>query len=70
MKRVSGVLFSKNINLFLSANQCFNTNSRILFWENDPGEGSGLPLVAFDGSFNEAIEVVLSNNINFSSKMV
>jgi hypothetical protein len=26
------------------------------FWDTDPGEGSGTPMVAFDGNFNQAIE--------------
>ena len=31
------------------------------FWDTDPGEGSGTAMVAFDGTFDEAIETVLKN---------
>ena len=33
------------------------------FWDNDPGEGSGTTLIAFDGDFNNAIETAISDNI-------
>lgn len=26
------------------------------FWDTDPGQGSGIPMLAFDGNFNQAIE--------------
>ena len=26
------------------------------FWDNDPGQGNGFPLIAFDGALNEAVE--------------
>ena len=28
------------------------------FWDNDPGAGSGIALLAFDGNFNQALEAV------------
>lgn len=32
------------------------------FWDNDPGQGNGTPLLAFDGNFNQALESVTANN--------
>ncbi|MFN7014249.1 MAG: hypothetical protein ACK4ON_08280, partial [Bacteroidia bacterium] len=32
-----------------------------LFWDNDPGQGNGTALLAFDGNFNDAIEAVTGN---------
>ena len=32
------------------------------FWDTDPGQGSGTPLVAFDGNFNQAIEDVFDSS--------
>jgi hypothetical protein len=29
------------------------------FWDNDPGAGNGLPMLAFDGNFNSALEQVM-----------
>ncbi|MEN9346833.1 MAG: hypothetical protein RLZZ77_344 [Bacteroidota bacterium] len=29
------------------------------FWDTDPGAGSGLPLIAFDGNFDQAIETAM-----------
>lgn len=29
-----------------------------VFWDNDPGLGNGTPLIAFDGNFNDALEVI------------
>lgn len=45
-----------------------NTNAEVkitqaeYFWDNDPGAGNGLALLAFDGNFNQAFETVFSNN--------
>ena len=33
------------------------------FWDNDPGQGNGSTLVAFDGDFNSAVEVALSESV-------
>ena len=32
------------------------------FWDNDPGEGNGNIMLAFDGNFNQALEAVFQNN--------
>ena len=50
----------------LSGNSDTNLSVKIAmaeyFWDNDPGEGNGIPLLAFDGNFNQAFETVFSNN--------
>lgn len=28
------------------------------FWDTDPGQGSGVPMIAFDGDFNSALEAI------------
>lgn len=33
------------------------------FWDADPGQGNGTPLLAFDGSFGETVETVIANSI-------
>ena len=33
------------------------------FWGSDPGQGSGTAMLAFDGNFNEAIEVLSASNV-------
>ncbi|MBL7941336.1 MAG: PKD domain-containing protein [Flavobacteriales bacterium] len=33
------------------------------FFDSDPGEGNGTPLVAFDGNFSDALEAVVLNGI-------
>jgi len=33
------------------------------FWDNDPGQGNATALVAQDGSFNQAIESAIANNV-------
>jgi Secretion system C-terminal sorting domain len=52
--------------LSISSNTNSNNTVKIsqaeYFWDNDPGEGAGLPLVAFDGNFNQALETVLNSN--------
>ena len=37
------------------------------FWDNDPGAGNGLALLAFDGNFNQAFETVFTNNATLPS---
>jgi hypothetical protein len=32
------------------------------FWDNDPGQGNGAPLIAFDGALDEAFEQGLAND--------
>jgi hypothetical protein len=38
------------------------------FWDNDPGEGAGIALVAFDGAFDEALETVFKNPLSIPSQ--
>lgn len=33
------------------------------FWNADPGQGNGTPLLAFDGSFGETVETVIRNSV-------
>lgn len=35
-----------------------NVSQAELFFDNDPGQGNGTPLIAFDGNFNDAIESI------------
>ncbi len=37
------------------------------FWDNDPGEGAGLTMLAFDGAFNSAVETILKNSLSVPS---
>ncbi|MDH4471717.1 MAG: T9SS type A sorting domain-containing protein [Fluviicola sp.] len=37
------------------------------FWDTDPGQGNGSPLLAADGSFNTALENLLQTGIDVSS---
>jgi PKD repeat protein len=37
-----------------------------IFYDSDPGEGLGTPLLAFDGNFNNALETVSSSNTGAS----
>jgi len=41
----------------------FYVTSAEFYWDTDPGEGNGIPLIAFDGSFGSAIETVLESGI-------
>ncbi|MCP4123138.1 MAG: T9SS type A sorting domain-containing protein [Bacteroidetes bacterium] len=34
------------------------------FWDTDPGEGAGNPLLAFDGAFDEAVEALFKNGLS------
>ncbi len=34
------------------------------YWNNDPGQGNGNPMLAFDSNFDQALETVLQNNAN------
>lgn len=38
------------------------------FWNEDPGEGNGTPMLAFDGNFNSAIETVMGESMNLQSE--
>lgn len=50
-----------------------NTNNLVkiltaeFFWDNDPGNGGGTIMLAFDGNFNQALESVVANNASLSS---
>ena len=37
------------------------------FWDVDPGQGNGFPILALDGNFDEALEQVFDGNINLPS---
>lgn len=34
-----------------------------LYWDTDPGQGSGTPMIAFDGNFNDALETALKSGL-------
>lgn len=55
-RKVFRVSSSTNTNLEVKITQAE------YFWDNDPGAGNGLALLAFDGNFNQAFETVFSNN--------
>ncbi len=38
-----------------------------LFWDTDPGQGSGTAMVAFDGNYSDAVESVLNNTLSLPS---
>lgn len=38
------------------------------FWDTDPGQGSGIPLLAQDGNFDEALELALQNNVTLPAQ--
>lgn len=40
------------------------------FWDTDPGQGNGTPMLAFDGSFDQAIQTVINENVNIPSEGV
>lgn len=44
--------------------QDFNVSMAEFFWDTDPGEGSGTPMLASDGNFNEAVEAIMANSGN------
>ena len=35
-----------------------NVTEAEFFWDTDPGEGNGTPMLAFDGNFNDALEAI------------
>jgi hypothetical protein len=58
--------------IFVQANQSILTRSVNVvqgeyFWDTDPGQGSGVPVLALDGNFNTCIENVLANGISAAS---
>lgn len=53
----------------LSENNNSNNTVKIkqaeYFWNNDPGEGNGTTMLAFDANFNQALETIVANNVAF-----
>ena len=48
-----------------STSRNISINSGEYFWgSQDPGLGSGTPIIAFDGAFDEAVETILVNYVN------
>jgi len=39
-----------------------------LFLDNDPGEGNAIPIIAFDGNYNDAIEATILNSGSIDKK--
>ncbi|MDI9257892.1 T9SS type A sorting domain-containing protein [Flavobacterium sedimenticola] len=48
----------------ISSNNLVKITQAEYFWDNDPGEGQGISLLAFDGNFNQAIETVFNSTAN------
>ncbi len=44
-----------------------NVKAAEYFWDNDPGQGNGNSMVAFDGNFNQAFEDISQNNVGLPS---
>ncbi|MDX2002891.1 MAG: T9SS type A sorting domain-containing protein [Chitinophagales bacterium] len=44
-----------------------SVNMAEYFWDNDPGQGNGTAMVAFDGNFNAALETALASSVNAPS---
>ncbi len=51
--RVDSALITRNISV----------SQAELFWDTDPGNGNGTAMIAFDGNFDNAIEVVLNSGL-------
>lgn len=61
-----GPAFSTIVNItpsLLSIRQ-IKVSTAECFWDNDPGFGNGIAMLAFDGAYNEAVEVLIKNGIN------
>lgn len=50
-----------------NSNNLVKVTTAEYFWDNDPGEGGGNVMLAFDGNFNQALEIALSNNASLPS---
>ena len=60
-----GSVFTKSIYIYPNTfNSGVSLSLAEYFWDNDPGEGNGIVLAAFDGDFNSSIEQIFSNNLN------
>jgi len=44
-----------------------NISQAEYFWDTDPGEGNGYPILASDGNFDNEIELLFSNSLNMPS---
>ncbi len=47
----------------LATGHTINLTAAEYFWDTDPGQGNGTPLLAFDGNFDQAIETAFSNAV-------
>ncbi len=58
-----GGVFSTVVEIFPASvpSQAINVQAAEYFWDTDPGAGNGLTVVAFDGDFSDAIEVIALN---------
>jgi hypothetical protein len=63
------VAFRKTLKIV--ANNNSNAAVKIIqaeyFWDNDPGQGNGISMIAFDGNFNQALESVMNNTSSLPS---
>jgi hypothetical protein len=55
-----GPVFTTVIDIFPASvpSQAINVQAAEYFWDTDPGAGNGSTMVAFDGNFSDAIEVI------------
>ncbi|RKS01352.1 T9SS type A sorting domain-containing protein [Flavobacterium sp. 102] len=51
----------------LCSAQLVSLNQAEYFWDTDPGEGNGIPLMATDGNLNNAFEKISINGLNAPS---
>ena len=58
-----GPLYKKVVQVTDTAQLLTNTKitAAEYFWDTDPGNGSGIAMLAFDGNFNEALEQAFKN---------
>jgi hypothetical protein len=64
---VWGPVFKKVIMIANSLRDMKITQAECFVGINDPGLGSGIPLIVFDGGFDETIETVLNNALSLPS---
>ncbi len=55
-----GAVFSAVVDIYPASapSQSINVQAAEYFWDTDPGAGNGTAMVAFDGNFSDAIEVI------------
>ncbi len=51
----------------ISINRTIEVTTAEYFWDTDPGEGSGVAMLAFDGNFDNALEQVMQSGISLPS---